>query len=61
MIIRKLLINIEPKSEEHRILKNLYLKRINEMFLRSISKKTIFNDVDEILHGLARTAFVNQD
>lgn len=61
MKIRRLLISSEPKNEIESGLKRMYLKRIQEMFKRTISMESIFNVFDEIFHGLSQVSSLSED
>lgn len=59
--LRKLLICIEPRNEIEAGLKRMYLKRVQEMFKRTLSMESIFNIFDEVFHGLSQASFVNEN
>jgi len=61
MKLRKLLICIEPKNEIEAGLKRMYLKRVQEMFKRTISMESIFNIFDEVFHGLSQASLVSEN
>jgi hypothetical protein len=64
MRIRKLLICAEPENEINEIekeLKKMYLKRIKEMFKKTISLESSFNIFDEIFHGLSRVSKLDEN
>jgi len=60
MQLRKLLICTEPKNEIEEGLKRMYLKRVQEMFKRTLSMETIFNIFDEVFHGLSQASLVSE-
>lgn len=59
--IRKLLILSQPKNEIESGLKKMYLKRVQEMFKRTITMESIFNIFDEIFHGLFQASSINEN
>jgi hypothetical protein len=61
MRIRNLLICAEPKNEIERELKKMYLKRIKEMFKKTISLESSFNIFDEIFHGLSKVSKLDEN
>jgi hypothetical protein len=61
MRIRKLLICTEPKNEIEAGLKRMYLKRVQEMFKRTLSMESIFNVFDEVFHGLSQASLVSEN
>ncbi|MFZ8847504.1 MAG: hypothetical protein ACO2O6_09995 [Candidatus Hydrothermia bacterium] len=61
MRIRKLLICAEPKNEIEKELKKIYLKRIKEMFKKTISLESSFNIFDEIFHGLSQVSKLDEN
>lgn len=61
MIIRKLLICREPKNKIEIGLKRMYLKRVQEMFKKTLHLESIFNVFDEIFHGLSQTSLVSEN
>ncbi|MHA2675771.1 MAG: hypothetical protein V2G44_09115 [bacterium JZ-2024 1] len=61
MRLRKLLICTEPRNEIEAGLKRMYLKRIQEMFKRTLSMESIFNIFDEVFHGLSQASLVSED
>jgi len=61
MRIRKLLICTEPKNEIEAGLKRMYLKRVQEMFKRTLNIESIFNIFDEIFHGLSQSLLVSEN
>ena len=60
MRIRKLLICTEPRNEIEAGLKRMYLKRVQEMFKRTLNMESIFNIFDEIFHGLSQVSKVGE-
>lgn len=60
MQIRKLLICSEPRNEIENGLKRMYLKRVQEMFKRTLSLESIFNIFDEVFHGLSQASLVSE-
>lgn len=60
MRLRKLLICTDPRNEIEAGLKRMYLKRVQEMFKRTLSMESIFNIFDEVLHGLSQASLVNE-
>lgn len=60
MKIRKLLICTEPRNEIEAGLKRMYLKRVQEMFKRTVNMDSIFNVFDEMFHGLSQISLVNE-
>lgn len=61
MQIRKLLICTEPRNEIEARLKKMYLKRVQEMFKRTLSMESIFNIFDEVFHGLSQASGVSEN
>ena len=61
MRIRKLLICTEPRNEIEAGLKRMYLKRVQEMFKRTLSMDSIFNIFDEVFHGLSQASLVSEN
>jgi len=61
MIMRKLLICTEPKNEIEKGLKRMYLKRVREMFKKTLSMESIFNIFDEVFHGLSQASLVSEN
>jgi len=61
MRIRKLLICTEPRNEIEAGLKRMYLKRVQEMFKRTLNMESIFNIFDEIFHGLSQASVVSEN
>jgi hypothetical protein len=61
MRIRKLLICTEPRNEIEKGLKRMYLKRVQEMFKRTLSMESIFNIFDEVFHGLSQASLVSEN
>ncbi|MEW5692672.1 MAG: hypothetical protein AB1765_05200 [Candidatus Hydrogenedentota bacterium] len=61
MRIRKLLICTEPRNEIEKGLKRMYLKRVQEMFKRTLSMESIFNIFDEVFHGLSQASVVSEN
>lgn len=61
MIIRKLLICREPRNKIEAGLKRMYLKRIQEMFKKTLNMESIFNIFDEVFHGLSQTSLVSEN
>jgi len=61
MRIRKLLICTEPRNEIEAGLKRMYLKRVQEMFKRTLSMESIFNIFDEVFHGLSQASVVSEN
>jgi hypothetical protein len=61
MRLRKLLICTEPRNEIEAGLKRMYLKRIQEMFKRTLSIETIFNIFDEVFHGLSQVSLISEN
>jgi len=61
MQLRKLLICTEPRNEIEAGLKRMYLKRVQEMFKRTISLESIFNIFDEVFHGLSQASLVSEN
>ena len=58
-MIRKLLISTTDVNRIEQGLKRMYLKRVQEMFIRTVNVESIFNVFDEVFHGLARASEVN--
>lgn len=61
MKIRKLLVSLEPKNDVEAGLKRMYLRRVQEMFKRTVNMETIFNPFDEIFHGLSQLSYLNEN
>lgn len=61
MIIRKLLICKEPRNRIETGLKKMYIKRVLEMFKKTLNMESIFNIFDEIFHGLSQTSLINEN
>ena len=63
MKLRKLLICTEPKNENEieAGLKRMYLKRVQEMFKRTLNMESIFNIFDEVFHGLSQASVVSEN
>ena len=61
MIMRKLLICTEPKNEIEKGLKRMYLKRVREMFKKTLSMESTFNIFDEVFHGLSQASLVSEN
>jgi hypothetical protein len=61
MQLRNLLICIEPKNDIEKRLKKMYLKKVQEMFKKTLNLRTIFNIFDEIFHGLSRASRVSEN
>jgi hypothetical protein len=61
MRIRKLLICTEPRNEIEAGLKRMYLKRVQEMFKKTLNMESIFNIFDEIFHGLSQASLVSEN
>ncbi|MEO0100547.1 MAG: hypothetical protein ABIL04_06065 [candidate division WOR-3 bacterium] len=61
MRIRKLLICAEPRNEIEKGLKRMYLKRVQEMFKRTLNVESIFNIFDEVFHGLTQASLVSEN
>lgn len=61
MRMRKLLIYTEPRNEIEAGLKRKYLKRVQEMFKRTLNMESIFNIFDEIFHGLSQVSLVSEN
>jgi len=61
MKLRKLLICTEPRNEIEAGLKRMYLKRVQEMFKRTLSLESVFNIFDEVFHGLSQVSLVNEN
>jgi hypothetical protein len=61
MRLRKLLICTEPRNEIEAGLKRMYLKRVQEMFKRTLSMESIFNIFDEVFHGLSQVSLVSEN
>ncbi|HCG76825.1 TPA: hypothetical protein DEW49_02825 [bacterium] len=59
--MRKLLICTEPKNEIEKGLKRMYLKRVREMFKKTLSMESIFNIFDEVFHGLSQASLVSEN
>ncbi|MEM3290993.1 MAG: hypothetical protein QW046_05705, partial [Candidatus Micrarchaeaceae archaeon] len=59
--LRKLLICRKPRNEIEKDLQKMYLKRIKEMFKRTLNMESIFNIFDEVFHGLSQTSQVNEN
>jgi len=60
-MIRRLLICSKPKTEVEKKLKDMYLKRVREMFKKTLNMESIFNAFDEVFHGLAKTSLISED
>ena len=61
MRIRRLLICTKPRNEIEESLKRMYLKRVQEMFKRTLSMDSIFNVFDEVFHGLSQSSVVSEN
>jgi hypothetical protein len=61
MEIRKLLICTEPKNEIEEGLKRMYLRRVQEMFKKTLTMESIFNIFDEVFHGLSQTSLISEN
>jgi len=61
MQFRKLLICTEPKNEIEAGLKRMYIKRVTELFKRTLDMESIFNIFDEIFHGLSQASLVSEN
>ena len=61
MRLRKLLICTEPKNEIEEALKRMYIKRVQEMFKRTLTMESIFNIFDEVFHGLSQVSLVSEN
>jgi len=61
MRIRRLLICTEPRNEIEAGLKRMYLKRVQEMFKRTLNIESIFNIFDEVFHGLSQSLLVSEN
>ena len=61
MRIRKLLICAGPRNEIEKDLKKMYLKRVQEMFKKTLNMESIFNIFDEIFHGLSQASLVSEN
>jgi len=61
MRIRRLLICTKPRNEIEESLKRMYLKRVQEMFKRTLSMESIFNVFDEVFHGLSQSSVVSEN
>jgi hypothetical protein len=61
MRIRNLLICTEPRNEIEKELKKMYLKRIKEMFKKTISLESSFNIFDEVFHGLSQVSKLDEN
>lgn len=61
MQIRKLLIQSEPRNEIESGLKRMYLKRVQELFKRTLTMESTFNFFDEVFHGLAQASSVSEN
>ena len=61
MKLRKLLICTEPRNEIEEALKRMYLKRVQEMFKRTLTMESIFNIFDEVFHGLSQVSLVSEN
>jgi len=59
--LRKLLILTQPKNEIEASLKRMYLKRIQEMFRRTVTMESTFNIFDEVFHGLSQASAINEN
>jgi hypothetical protein len=60
MQIRKLLICTDPSNEIEAALKRMYLRRVQEMFKKTLSSESPFNLFDEVFHGLAHLSNENE-
>ena len=61
MQLRKLLICTNKRNEIEARLKRMYLKRVQEMFKRTLNMESIFNIFDEVFHGLSQASLVNDN
>ncbi len=61
MPIRKLLICTEPRNEIEAGLKRMSLKRVQEMFKRTLNMESIFNIFDEVFHGLSQASLMSEN
>ena len=61
MKIRKFLICTEPRNDIEAGLKRMYLRRIQEMFKKTLSMESTFNIFDEIFHGLSQASRVSEN
>ncbi|MEM2784440.1 MAG: hypothetical protein QXF09_06440 [Nitrososphaerota archaeon] len=61
MKLRKLLICKKPKNDIELRLKRIYVKRLQEMFKRTISLESIFNVFDEVFHGLSQASLISEN
>lgn len=61
MRIRKLLICTEPRNKIEKGLRRMYLKRVQEMFKRTLTMESIFNIFDEVFHGLSQASVVSEN
>jgi len=61
MKLRKLLICTEPRNEIEKALKRMYLKRVQEMFKRTLTMESIFNIFDEVFYGLSQVSLVSEN
>lgn len=61
MKIRKLLICSSPRNDIEVRLKNMYLRRIKEMFGKALTLESPFNIFDEVFHGLAQTSSISEN
>ncbi|MEM3122295.1 MAG: hypothetical protein QXH60_02530 [Candidatus Pacearchaeota archaeon] len=59
--IRKLLILSQPRNEIESNLKRMYLKRVQEMFKRTVTMNSTFNIFDEVFHGLSQASSINEN
>jgi len=59
--VRKLLINSKPRNQIEAGLKRMYLKRIQEMFKRTLTMESTFNVFDEVFHGLSKASLINEN
>lgn len=61
MQVRKLLICETPRNEIEKSLKRMYLKRVQEMFKRTLNIQSTFNAFDEVFHGLYQTSLLSEN
>ncbi|ROL56135.1 hypothetical protein D9V84_09435 [Bacteroidetes/Chlorobi group bacterium Naka2016] len=61
MRLRKLLICTEPRNEIEAGLKRMYIKRVQEMFKKTLNMESIFNIFDEVFHGLSQASVVSEN
>jgi hypothetical protein len=52
---------MEPRNEIEKELKKMYLKRIKEMFKKTISLESSFNIFDEVFHGLSQVSKLDEN